>query len=51
MIDSLSTIFDTVLGWLRQVAGMYAVIPLLTIPIGLWIFRKVVDFFRHVLPF
>lgn len=51
MIENLTSVFDAVLGYLRTVAGMYTLIPLLAIPIALWIFRKVVDFFRHVLPF
>lgn len=51
MIDNLDSVFSAILEYIRTVAGMYTIIPLLAIPIALWIFRKVVDFFRHVLPF
>lgn len=50
MIDSLNSILNYFFDLLGQVANLYLLVPILAIPVALFVFKKVVNFFRHVLP-
>lgn len=49
-MNDINALFQSILGWIRQVASMYTTYLILAFPLVLWILRKVVNFFRKVLP-